>query len=151
MAIQRISLREYVRRRNGVPLGASGSMGNMLRRSFGSGTFGGFWRYWNPIFGYGLGRYVYSPLQKFIPAWGALVLTFVVCGMLHDLVSMMAGGKVAFLFTPWFFLLGCGVVLGDLVGADYSDRMFAIRVGVNLSYLSLCLVGALCIRTLVGL
>lgn len=45
------TLSEYVERRNGVPLGARGSLANMLRRSLGARSFAGFWRYWSPIWG----------------------------------------------------------------------------------------------------
>ena len=63
MSRQRLSLAQYVLRRNGVPLGAPHSLQNMLYRSFGAGTYAGFWQYWNPIWGYGLGKYVYAPLN----------------------------------------------------------------------------------------
>ncbi len=56
---QRVRLVQYVYRRNGVPLGDSNSLRNMFIRSFGAGSFARFWQYWNPIFGYGLGKYVY--------------------------------------------------------------------------------------------
>lgn len=143
-------MREYVRRRNGVPLGAAGSMTNMMKRSFGAGSLAHFWRHWNPIFGYGLGRFVYAPLRKVLPVWFALILTFVTCGVLHDAVSMAAGAHVAFLFTPWFFLLGCGVVVGEWVGFEFSQRPFWFKVGVNVGYISLCLAGALWICNIVG-
>ncbi len=35
----KLSLAQYVKKRNGVPLGASGSMTNMLSRSFGAASF----------------------------------------------------------------------------------------------------------------
>ena len=82
----------------------------------------GFWRNWNPIFGYYLGRYVDSPLRRIVPRAAALVLTFVVCGALHDLVTMALKGSVTLLFTPWFFLLGVGVILGRWLGLDFSSR-----------------------------
>ena len=46
-----LTLEAYVKHRNGVPLGASGSLENMLVRSLGAGTFAKFWQYWNPIWG----------------------------------------------------------------------------------------------------
>lgn len=84
----RVTLAEYVEQRNGVPLGDSNSLQNMLRRSFGASSFAGFWQYWNPIWGYGLGKYVYSPLQRVLPMAIALITTFVISGALHDLVTM---------------------------------------------------------------
>ena len=59
-----LTLAQYVKRRNGVALGYSGSFSNMLHRSFGAGTLAKFWQYWNPIWGYYLGRYIHGPLKK---------------------------------------------------------------------------------------
>lgn len=95
-----VTLSDYVRRRNGAPLGASGSLQNMLYRSFGAGTFAKFWQYWNPIWGYALGRYVYAPMHRYIPASLALILTFTVSGAIHDLATILVRASPAFLFTP---------------------------------------------------
>jgi uncharacterized membrane protein (GlpM family) len=141
-----MGLRDYVRRRNGVPLGAPGSMRNMFSRSFGASSFAGFWRYWNPIFGYGLGRYVFAPLKGFLPPAFALIATFVVCGALHDLVTMAVRGSWTALFTPWFFFLGAGVVLGNRVEMNLSAWPWAVRAGVNIGYLAICLALALGLR-----
>lgn len=134
-----LTLAQYVERRNGVPLGAPNSLRNMLHRSLGAGSFAGFWQYWNPIWGYGLGKYVYAPLRRVLPPWIALILTFVVSGGIHDLATMAIRGSGAFLFTPWFFLLGIGVVLGRAVGMDLSSRPWLVRAGVNLTYIAVCL------------
>ena len=143
---QRISFARYIHRRNGVPLGSSGSLRNMLRRSLGAGSFAGFWQYWNPVWGYGLARYVHSPLKRVVPPRAALIATFVVCGALHDLVIIAIRGSATFLFTPWFFLLGIGVVLGRAVGMDFSSRPWLIRACVNLTYVGACLAATLIAR-----
>lgn len=148
MAARRLGLGDYVRRRNGVPLGAPGALRAMLRRAFGAGSFAGFWRYWNPIFGYALGRYVHAPLRRVLPDGLALVLTFLVCGALHDGVSMLVSGRPAFLFTPWFLFLGGGVVLGDALRLDWRDRAFALRAGIHLAYLAACALGAYALRAI---
>lgn len=129
----------YVRRRNGVPLGAPGGLSNMLDRSLGASSFAGFWRYWNPIFGYALGRFVFVPLKMVLPSGVSLVLTFVACGALHDLVTMSVRGSPAFLFTPWFFFMGVGVLLGNAAGMDTSGRGWPVRAGINLAYVLVCL------------
>ena len=144
---RRLTLSEYVRRRNGVPVGARGALRNMLHRSLGAGSFAGFWRYWNPLFGYGLGRYVFAPLKMMVPPSLALVATFVVCGVLHDLVTAVVRGSAAFLFTPWFFFLGAGVLAGRAVGMDLSARPWSVRATVNLTYLISCLTIALAISS----
>lgn len=86
---RQMSLRDYVQYRNGVPLGASGSLQNMLVRSLGAGTFAKFWQYWNPIWGYALGCYVYEPLKQFLPSSVSLILTFIISGAAHDLATML--------------------------------------------------------------
>lgn len=134
-----MSLTEYVQYRNGAPLGASGSLRNMLVRSFGSGTFARFWQYWNPIWGYALGRYVYEPLGRFLPSSAALILTFIISGGVHDLATMLARGAPAFLFTPWFFLMGIVVVCGRLLKLDYSNQAFRARVAINVTFILICL------------
>lgn len=134
-----MTLAQYIRRRNGVPLGARGALGNMLRRSFGARSFAGFWQYWNPMFGYGLGRYVFSPLKRVLPSALALIATFVVCGALHDAVAMAVGRSLVFLFTPWFFFLGVGVVFGRAIRMDLSHQPWAVRASVNLAYIVACL------------
>jgi len=146
-----LTLSRYVYRRNGVPLGDSDSLKNMLYRSFGASSFAGFWQYWNPIFGYGLGKYVYAPLQRFLPSWGALIMTFVVSGGIHDLVTMAIRRSSAFLFVPWFFLLGVGVVLGRAVKMDSSKRPWLVRAVINFSYIILCLGITLVLRQFLGI
>jgi hypothetical protein len=139
MRKREVTLSQYIIRRNGVPAGARGSLRNMLHRSLGAPTFAGFWRHWNPVFGYGLGRYVFAPLKLAVPSALALVATFVVCGAIHDLVTMAVRGAPAFLFTPWFFFLGVGVLLGRASGMDLSGKPWPVRAAVNISYVSACL------------
>ena len=143
---QSYTLGQYVAFRNGVPLGDSRSLRNMLQRSFGAASFAGFWQYWNPIWGYGLGRYVYAPLRRLLPPAGAFILTFAISGGLHDLATMAVSGAPAFLFTPWFALLGLGAILSRVVGMDLAQRPFWLRAGVNLAYLVVCLLPALALR-----
>ncbi len=142
-----ITLSAYVRQRNGVALGAPGSLRNMLHRSLGAGSFGGFWRYWNPIWGYGLGKYVFAPLKTALPPALALVATFVVSGALHDLATMLVSRSAAFLFTPWFFFAGLGVLLGRAVRMDLSRNAWPVRAAVNLVYLTASLAIALLVKS----
>ena len=148
---QRITLGNYVRRRNGVALGAAGSLRNMMHRSLGAGSFAGFWRYWNPVFGYALARYVQTPLLRVVPPSVAIIVTFAACGAGHDLVTMAVRGSPTFLFTPWFVLLGLGVVLGRAVGMDLSSRPWFIRVLANLTYIVVCLVLTLAARRILAI
>lgn len=143
---RKLTLAYYVRRRNGVPLGAAGSLRNMLHRSLGAGTFAEFWRYWNPIFGYYLGRYINAPLKRWLPSSVSLVITFVACGALHDAVGFAATGRGMFLFTPWFFFMGTGVVISQSIQFDYANYIWPVRALINISCVAIGLLVTLAIK-----
>lgn len=117
---RKLTLATYVKRRNGVAFGEAGALLKMLYRSLGADSFAEFWQYWNPIFGYYLGRHVFVPLKNWLPPAIALIVTFIFCGALHDLVTTLVRGSIAFLFTPWFFVMGLGVVSGQFIQLNYS-------------------------------
>lgn len=146
-AVRQSSLTDYVRQRNGVPLGGRGSMGNMLYRSFGAQSFAGFWRYWNPIFGYYLHRYIFLPLRKVTPRWIALILTFLFCGALHDGVTYIVRGSTAFLFTTMFLFFATGVLIGTVARLDMVKAPWFVRLLVNFSYLATCIALAFYVRS----
>lgn len=131
---ERRSLSEYVERRNGVPLGSPGSLREMLRRSLGADTLGGFWRHWNPIWGYYLGRYVNAPLRRVMPSGVSVVLTFIVSGLIHDLAISLVAGSPTFLFAPWFALVGTMVVIGRRFGLRYPFRAWSVRASINVGF-----------------
>jgi len=133
-----LTLAQYVKRRNGVPLGAKGSLENMLYRSFGAGSFAKFWHYWNPIWGYALGKYINAPLQRFMPVMLAVIITFTASGAIHDAVATLVRGKVAILFTPWFFFMSLIVVGGDAMNLDYSSQPFVVRATINFFLIFIC-------------
>ncbi|MBR0553352.1 MBOAT family O-acyltransferase [Stakelama marina] len=146
-----LSLRSYVKRRLGVPLGAPGSLSAMGRRAFGARSFAGFWLYWNPIFGYGLGRYIFTPLRRAVPRALALLGTFVFCGMLHDAVTLLVRGSTVGLFTAWFAFLAIGVLVGEAVGMNLSRFAHPVRAGAHISYIATSLGAALAVtRSLAG-
>lgn len=134
-----ITLAEYVRRRNGAPFGAPGSLRNMLHRSLGAKSFAKFWQYWNPIWGYVLGRHIYAPLRRILPATLALLLTFAISGGIHDLVIVLVRRSATLLFTPWFVLMAAVVLVGQALHIDYSKRSWASRALINLSQILGCL------------
>ena len=78
-------------------------------------------------------------------------MTFVVSGAVHDLATMAIRRTGAFLFTPWFFLLGIGVVVGRGLNMDFSERPWLVRAGINLTYLLVCLAVILLARQRFGL
>ncbi len=137
--VKKLTLSQYVKRRNGVPLGGSGALSKMLYRSLGAGSFDKFWHYWNPIFGYYLGKYSYAPLRAYIPAPLALIITFIFCGAIHDAVTMLVSGRPAFLFTPWFCVMGTVLVLAKALNINYARFSWATRALINISYVGLSL------------
>lgn len=138
-----LSLSTYVKRRNGVALGAPGSMSNMLKRSLGASSFYQFWRYWNPIWGYYLAGYVMKPLCRIMPMSLAVILTFVVSGALHDLAIMIVKWRLTFLFTPWFFLMSLVVLVTKHFAISYQQFHWLIRALINLGLIACCLMLAL--------
>jgi len=131
-----ISLSQYVKKRTGVSLGASGSMGNMLKRSFGAPSFYLFWRYWNPIWSYYLSRYVMKPVSSFVPHWCAVIITFAVSGALHDLAVMLIKWKLLCFFTPWFSLMAVCAVLSIKLNLLFSHFPMSVRAFINFLYIS---------------
>ena len=134
-----MNLSDYVKKRNGVPLGASNSLRNMMIRSLGAGKFSEFWQYWNPIWSYYLGKYIFKPLKIIFPPALSLILTFAFCGFLHDLAIMLLRWNFELLLTPWFLLMGLCVVLGDFAEIDYSKFTWIIRASINILIISSCL------------
>ena len=131
-----ISLSEYVKKRNGVALGASGSMSNMLKRSLGAGSFYLFWQYWNPIWGYYLSRNIMKPLRQWFPIWLALIMTFAVSGALHDLAISLVKMKFTYFFTPWFSLMGITVLVTKKLGISYGVYSWPIKASINIAIIT---------------
>ncbi|MBB4659924.1 MBOAT family O-acyltransferase [Parvularcula dongshanensis] len=144
-----MTLAQYVRRRTGLPLGANGSLEAMLGRAFGARSFAGFWRYWNPIFGYYLLYRVYTPTSKVVPRPVALVVTFLACGALHDAVTLAVRGSTAFLFTTIFAFFAGGVLLGEAARLDLSRAPRPARAAIHLAYLASCILAAYALRAAV--
>lgn len=133
------SLRAFVLARNGVPLGHPDSLRQMLERSLGASSFRGFWRFWNPIWGYALGRWIYGPATLVMPRSLALVLTFAISGALHDLaIGLLRGGATGFLALG-FSWLGLGVLIGDALRMDLGRLPWAARAAVHLSAVAGCI------------
>lgn len=134
-----MNLSDYVKRRNGVPLGDSNSLRNMLDRSLGAGKFSIFWKYWNPIWSFYLGKYIFKPLKLILPPALALIITFVTSGFIHDLVIMILNWKFTLLLTPWFLFMGLSVVIAEYSKIDYSKTPWIARAAINLIIISSCL------------
>jgi D-alanyl-lipoteichoic acid acyltransferase DltB (MBOAT superfamily) len=119
-------------------MGAPGSLQNMLRRSLTATSFDRFWQYWNPIFSYYLGRQIFVPLKGYLPDSIALILTFVFCGALHDAVTATVRWDAAFMFTPWFLLMGGLVVLSKKFDWRYGCVHAGGRAVINIALICIC-------------
>lgn len=134
-----MKLSTYVLKRNGVPMGHSRSLRNNLKRSLGAKNFSAFWTYWNPIFGYYLGTRIFRPLKTFLPANIALLITFMVCGLVHDFVTILIRNELSLFFTVWFFYMGSAVVISQLYRYNLAHKSWVIRAFANIAVIAFCL------------
>ncbi len=134
-----MTLADYIQKKNGVPIGDSNSLRNNLYRSLGAKNFSTFWTYWNPIFGYFLGKKIFKPLKKTLPVSLSLVLTFIFCGLIHDAVTTLVRGEISLFFTIWFLFMGIGVLLSKTFNSNYSGKPWIFRAMINLSIIVSCL------------
>lgn len=111
---------EYERRRLGDPSGQLAGIAYMVRRSFGASSLAGFWRHWNPLFGYYLYYGCYRPLSRRLPRPAALLLTFAASGAVHDLAASLVTGRLFVLFLPAFAFFGLLVVIEEALGSNLS-------------------------------
>lgn len=133
-----VSLSEYVKKRNGVALGAPGSMSNMLKRSLGAHSFYLFWQYWNPIWGYYLSSKVMKPLARLLPIWLAIILTFAVSGALHDLAVTLIKWQLTVFFTPWFTFMSIIVLATKRFDISSQGYHWLIRASINVVLIVIC-------------
>jgi len=144
-----MTLSEYVLKRNGVPLGAKGSLPNNLRNALGAGNNADFWKYWNPIWGYYLAKFIYIPLGRHVPKWLATLASFAVSGALHDLAVGLLGIAWQSLFTCWFLVMGLFLIGARGLRIEYGQLPFLLRVGVNIATPVVCLGVTLLLRSVV--
>lgn len=133
-----MTLSEYVKKKNGVPFGHPHSLRNNLYRSLGAKNFAVFWNFWNPIFSYYLGTQIFRPLKKQLPAIVALIVTFIICGLIHDLVTTIIRQKVSLFFTVWFTLMSIFVLISKKANYDLSPYHWGIRALVNSLIIATC-------------
>ena len=136
----KLSLNQYIKKRNGVSMGSSGSLRNNLYRSLGARNFATFWNYWNPIFGYYLGKFIFKPLKRIFPVSVSLVLTFTFCGLVHDAVTTLVRGNISFFFTTWFLWMSLAVLLTRFLKHNFSTKNWLVRTLINLGIIGICLI-----------
>lgn len=134
----KITLGDYVKKRNGVALGHRQSLPRMLKRSFGAGSFRMFWQHWNPIWSYYLSRYVMRPMDRLLPTSLACILTFFVSGVIHDSAIAIVKQEPYFFFSPWFTVMGVYVLLETKLKLSYRKAAWLIKATLNLTTIIIC-------------
>jgi hypothetical protein len=113
---------------------------NMFFKPFVSSSFRSFWKYWNPTWGYFLLFYCYKPIKTIFPHWVALIITFLISGLFHDIIyiipMMMKEVKFVFPFiTVWFFIISIGILLTEYLQIDLNKINLMVRPIFHLGYL----------------
>ncbi|PZW37778.1 hypothetical protein LX95_02792 [Mesonia algae] len=133
-----MTLSEYVKKRNGVSIGNPKSLRYNLYKSFGAVNFSTFWNFWNPIFGYYLGKFIFKPLKSIFSVSISLIFTFLLCGLIHDMVTLIFKGSTSFLFSVWFLIMSLAVLITRHLKQDHSKQKWVIHASINLSIISFC-------------
>ena len=132
-----VSLRAFVKRRNGVPLGGKHALPMMLKRSLGAPNFAGFWHYWNPIWGYYLSRFVMRPLRRYCQQkwqYSSRLQSVVHYTMWLFLIKQ----QWIVIITPWFSVMGLFVIVLTRMKVNYPNLPIVARGLVNVSWLAIC-------------
>ncbi len=131
-------------------------LGRMFSRSFGAGSFTGFWRYWNPVYSYYLHRFCYRPLRRWLPRPLAFVATFACSGFfLHDLpfwwgvAALKTRSLPVPMVTLWFATMAVFALAEASLGVEYSALPFRARVALNVLRVAVAGLAALALATLV--
>jgi hypothetical protein len=107
-------------------------------RPFAAPTFAGFWRTFNPLYGYYLYYWCYRPLSRSLPRPVAELLTFAVSGFfLHDVPLWLVRRQATLPWlTMWFVLAGAVAIIAEGFHVNLSRLPFSGRIAMNLAYLS---------------
>ncbi len=113
---------------------------NMFLKPFVSPSLKSFWKYWNPSWGYFLLFYSYKPIKTIFPHWVALILTFIISGLIHDLIYVipMMLKEIRFIFpfiTVWFLIISIGILLTEIIKIDFKKISLIYRPFIHLGYL----------------
>jgi hypothetical protein len=134
----RVSLRAYVDHYLGPGQPWWRRTWNALVRPLLAPSFAGFWRSWNPVWGYYLRFWCYRPARRALPRPASVLVTFTASGLAHNLIAVALSRRVNPFVTVWFVLYGAVTVVSDAFGMDTSRLPAPVRLLVNLAYLAGC-------------
>ena len=134
-----MTLEEYIQYRTGTTK-ISLIIRNMFFKPFVSSSFKSFWKYWNPSWGYFLLFYCYKPIRTFFPHWASLIITFLISGLLHDIIYIIPKmmNKVGFVFpfiTVWFLIISIGILVSEYLQINFNKINLKFRPIFHLGYL----------------
>lgn len=147
-----MTLEEYIKYRTGeteVHL----IVRNLLFKPFFSNSFRSFWHYWNPGYGYFLLFFCYKPMRNLFPHWISVIITFLLCGFLHDIlyiIPIIFANGLIFIFpfvTVWFFIISIGILLTDFLQFDFQKVKKTIRPIFHFGYI----IGTFCLTRFIDL
>tara|TARA_Y100000385_G_scaffold222957_1_gene232989 strand:+ start:81 stop:506 length:426 start_codon:yes stop_codon:yes gene_type:complete len=133
-----MTLSEYVLRRNGIPLSGQGSLLQNLENSFGAESNVLFWKYWNPIWGFYLSKYIYLPRNRHLSKPVSSIVTFGVSGALHDLAIGLLGLGWQNFLTIWFVIMGAFMSISKSLDIRYGSFGFFSRAVINIPSIAGC-------------
>ncbi|NNL16153.1 MAG: hypothetical protein HKO81_05885 [Flavobacteriaceae bacterium] len=135
-----MTVEEYIQYRTGANK-ISSIVLNMFVKPFFASSLSSFWRYWNPGFGFYLLYYIYKPMRNIFPHWISFIITFVICGLLHDILyivplAMLDGLSFVLPFiSVWFLIIASGILMTEFLQIDFRKTNKAIRPILHLGYL----------------
>jgi D-alanyl-lipoteichoic acid acyltransferase DltB (MBOAT superfamily) len=111
---------------------------NVLVRPLAAPSLAEFWRTWNPVWGYYLSVWCYRPVRRMLPHAVAVMVTFTVSGLVHNLLAALLSHRLNPFVTVWFMLYGVVMVASEALHMDLSRLPAPARILVNLAYLIGC-------------
>lgn len=149
-----MTLEEYIEYRTGTKE-VSKIVRNMLLKPFMASSLRSFWNYWNPGYGYFLLYYCYKPLRSLLPDGLSLLITFIICGILHDVIYIIPmmiqnNGNIPIPFvTVWFVLIGVGILITDYFRISFKRIRPKVRPLLHLGFLGSTFYATRCIDLII--
>lgn len=136
--VRRLGMRSYDLRSLDKRQRARFFLSRVFWRPFTAPSLALFWRYWNPVYGYYLSKYIYRPCRIILPHSLCVIVTFAFCGFfLHDIFGYLVNGHLTppHSITTWFTIIALGIVLSEKLDLRFDRLAPAFRVALHVGYL----------------